>query len=85
MRDLNYQLKQLCHRNRDGSYTTQRDREHALTLIAEQLFALGFRRMNTTSLKSKHVEALSRHWLDQGLSPGTLRGIAARSLKAAGS
>lgn len=25
MRDLNYELKQVCHRNRDGSYATQRD------------------------------------------------------------
>ena len=26
MRDLNYQLKQLCRRNRDGSFATQADR-----------------------------------------------------------
>jgi len=25
MRDLNYELKQLCERNRDGAYTTQAD------------------------------------------------------------
>ncbi|MCG7880943.1 MAG: integrase, partial [Candidatus Thiodiazotropha endolucinida] len=31
MRDLNYQLKQICRRNRDGSFTTQRDRERLLT------------------------------------------------------
>ena len=73
MKDLNYQLKQLCHRNRDGSYTTQRDREYTLTLIADQLHALGFRQMSAISLKSKHVEALTRHWLDQGLSSGTLK------------
>jgi len=34
MRDLNYELKQLCHRNRDGSYATQRDRERVLDQIA---------------------------------------------------
>ena len=27
MHDLNHQLKQLCQRNRDGSYVTQADRE----------------------------------------------------------
>ena len=27
MQDLNFQLKQLCQRNRDGSFATQRDRE----------------------------------------------------------
>ena len=37
LRDLNYQLKQICRRNRDGSYTTQRDRERLLTQIADQL------------------------------------------------
>jgi len=26
MRDLNYQLKQRCHRNRDGSFATHGDR-----------------------------------------------------------
>ena len=35
MRDLNYQLKLLCQRNRDGSFGTQRDRERVLTLIAD--------------------------------------------------
>ena len=32
MRDLNYALKQLCRRNRDGSYATQRDRERVIRL-----------------------------------------------------
>ena len=62
MRDLNHQLKQLCRRNRDGSHATQRDRERMLSLIADQLHTLGFRGMSTRSLKSKHVEALIKHW-----------------------
>ena len=57
MRDLNYQLKQLCHRNRDGSYATQAKRMHHLMLIAKQQAALGFRGMNARSLIPKHVEA----------------------------
>lgn len=73
MRDLNYQLKQLCRRNRDGSYTTQRDRERNLALIADQLHARGFRRMIAHSLKAKHVEALTRFWLEEGLNPGTIK------------
>ena len=67
MRNLNYQLKQLCRRNRDGSYTTQRDREYHLTLIADQLHALGFHHMTVHSLKAKHVDALTRQWLARGL------------------
>jgi hypothetical protein len=62
VRELNYQLKQLCRRNRDGSYRTQADRERQLTLIANQLQALGYRKMNAQSLKPKHVEALVKHW-----------------------
>jgi len=45
MRDLNYELKQLCNRNRDGSYATQRDRARVLDQIANQLRELGFRQM----------------------------------------
>ena len=37
MRDLNHDFKNLCRRNRDGSFATQHDRESILTLIANQL------------------------------------------------
>ena len=40
MRDLNYQLKQLCARNRDGSYSTQANRQRILDLVARQLNAM---------------------------------------------
>ena len=30
MRNLNFELKLMCRRNRDGSYATQRDRERVL-------------------------------------------------------
>jgi site-specific recombinase XerD len=73
VRDLNYQLKQLCHRNRDGSYATQANRMHHLMLIANQLDALGFRGMSARSLKPKHVEALVKDWLAQELSVGTIK------------
>jgi hypothetical protein len=36
VRDLNYELKQLRHRNRDSSFATQRDRERVLDQIANQ-------------------------------------------------
>jgi len=71
LRDLNYQLKQLCRRNRDGSYATQHNRERLLSLIADQLHALGYRGMGAHSLKPKHVEALVRHWQRGAISVGT--------------
>ena len=73
MRDLNYDLKQLCRHNRDGSYATQADREHILDLIADQLHEMGFRHMHAQSLKPKHVEKLVERWLAEELSPGTIK------------
>jgi hypothetical protein len=73
MRDLNYSLKQLCRRNRGGSYATQADREHILDLVADQLYEMGFRHMDTGSLKPKHVEKLVERWLAENLSPGTIK------------
>jgi integrase len=73
VRDLNYQLKQLCRRNRDGSYATQAKRMHHLMLIANQLYDLGFRGMKANSLKPKHAEALVKDWLRQELATGTIK------------
>ena len=73
MRDLNYQLKQLCRRNRDGGYATQCNRERLLSLIADQLHALGFRNMSAQSLKPKHVEGLVNRWQTESLSIGTIK------------
>jgi hypothetical protein len=73
MRDLNYALKQLCSRNCDGSFATQRDRGRALDLIANQLQEMGFRHMAVQSLKPKHVDALVQRWQAEGLETGTLK------------
>ena len=73
MRDLNYQLKQLCHRNRDGSFATQADREQMLALFAKQLHEMGYRHMRADSLKPKHVEALVERWKGEEISTGTLK------------
>ena len=73
MRDLNYELKQLCQRNHDGSYATRHAREAILTQIANQLHELGFRDMKATSLKPKHVTGLVEHWKSQSLSAGTIK------------
>lgn len=73
MRDLNYQLKQMCRRNRDGGYGTQKRRMEVLMLIANQLHEAGFRHMSVHSLKPKHVEALVGKWLSEELSAGTIK------------
>jgi len=73
MRDLNYQLKQMCQRNRDGSYSTQANRARMLNQIANQLQEMGYRRMTTRSLKPKHVDALVKRWLSEGMTAGTVK------------
>ena len=73
MRDLNYELKQLCLRNRDGSYSTQYARERILTMIANQLHEMAFHHMQAASLKPKHVEALVERWKAESLSAGTIK------------
>ena len=71
MKNLNYQLKQLCRNHRDGSYGTQIGRSRILDLIANQLNGLGSRSMKARSLKPKHVIALTRLWSRQQISVGT--------------
>ncbi len=73
MRDLNHQLKQLCRHNREGSFGTQVQRERDLTLMANQLHRIGYRGMNSHSLKPKHVEALVGHWLEKDVAVGTIK------------
>lgn len=73
MKKLNYQLKMLCRRNRDGSHSTQANRERILTLIANQLDELGFSNLKAINLKQKHVHALVRRWRAEGISPGTMK------------
>jgi len=73
LQDLNYQLKQLSQRNRDGSFATRTARERLLSLIATQLNELGYRRLSADSLKPKHVEALIHRWQGEGKAVGTLK------------
>jgi len=73
MRALNYDLKQLCYRSRDGSFGTQADRLRILQLVADQLYEAGFRHLRAAGLKPKHVEALAQRWLAESLNAGTIK------------
>jgi len=73
LRHLNYQLKQLCLNNREGSYGTQAQRERVLTLIADQLHQLGYRHLHSHGLKPKHIEALVKRWLGEEIATGTIK------------
>lgn len=73
MKDLNYDLRQLCERNRDGSYATQGNRQRILSHCADLLHEMGFRKMHAASLKPKHVESLVERWKSDNLSPGSIK------------
>jgi site-specific recombinase XerC len=73
MRNLNHQLKQLCQRNRDGSFATQADRERILYLVANQLAEMGYHQMSPDSLRPKHVDALVSRWKDEAIGTGTIK------------
>lgn len=73
MLDLEYDLKTICRRNRDGSHMTQGQRQQRLRQTARDLDRLGYRNLRAQGLKSKHVEALVADWRQRGLSTGTVK------------
>jgi integrase len=73
MDDLIFGLRNLCERNRDGSYATRANRLSMLTQIANELRQMGYRHLRPTSLKGKHVSSLLGSWQAKSLSAGTMK------------
>jgi len=73
MRNLNYQLKQLCRKHEEGGFATRRDREYTLSLIADQLWEAGYKHLRVKELKGRHVNALVARWTAEELNPGTIK------------
>ena len=73
MRDLNYDLKNLCQRFPEGSYATRAQRQHILQLSANHLHELGYRKLRADGFKGRHVNALLQRWKEENLSPATLK------------
>ncbi|ECK2143013.1 integrase [Salmonella enterica subsp. enterica serovar Enteritidis] len=75
MNKLNYELKNLCKRNHDGAFVTQKNRHNGLQLIASQLETVGFhtRVMSVHDLKGRHVNRLVSLWKQQALSDATMK------------
>lgn len=73
MTPLQYDLKCLCDRNRDGSHATQAARRKILDQAARELRTLGFRDLRAPDLKPRHVERLLARWQAEQLSAGTLK------------
>ena len=57
MRQLNFDLKSLQARHRDGAFATRRDRAYTLAQAANLLHALGFRRLRAPELRRSWLTA----------------------------
>lgn len=73
MKDLTYSLKILLKHNKEGSYSTQANRESRLNTIMKQLPEMGSQLKNVRNLKPKHVRMLVERWQSEGLSSGTIK------------
>lgn len=73
MKQLVYELRQLCRFNRDGSYVTQANRQAILTQMGEQLVRLGYKDLHAHDIKGRHVNKLLALWQEQGLNDQTKR------------
>ena len=73
MRDLNWELKELCEENADGSFSTQDGRERTLTAFANLMAELGLTKLTLRGIKPKHIEAFVAHLQDKGLAVSTIK------------
>ncbi|EAA8668561.1 hypothetical protein NL99_27425 [Salmonella enterica] len=58
MNRLNYELKNLCRRNHDGSFSTRKARHNMLQLVANQLAEAGYpaHKMSAHDLKGVSLD-----------------------------
>lgn len=70
---LLYSLKNLLITDRQGSYTSQRDRHQLMLQFAHKLWELGYKIPTIYNLKSKHIVAIVDAWKSENISNGTLK------------
>jgi integrase len=63
----------MCARNKDGSFSTQSNRQKILFLMANQLYDMGYRHLKADALKEKHVIGLVEKWTEEGISTGVIK------------
>ncbi|ELR5846097.1 integrase domain-containing protein [Salmonella enterica] len=75
MNRLNYELKNLCRRNHDGSFSTRKARHNMLQLVANQLAEAGYpaHKMSAHDLKGRYVNRLVALWKKQDISDATMK------------
>jgi len=73
MRRLNFDLKKMGDNSREGSYATQSNRARILSLMANQLHEIGYKKMRAGDLKGRHINALLDRWKQEEISAGTMK------------
>lgn len=74
MKDLNYSIKLVCDRNRDGSFGTIDNRKRMLDQAATKLLNMGFRDIKSVAdLKPKHIHRLVASWKKDTVGTGTMK------------
>lgn len=73
MNTLFFQLRNICNHNRDGSESTKATRINNLELFSKQLKEMGYRHLQPSSLKQKHVQALVDRWQAENISVKTIK------------
>lgn len=71
--NLQFSIRQVLAKNRDGSYATRSDRLHILMRFAEDIIKLKFGLNHIQGLKTKHITAVIAYWQQQKLANATLK------------
>lgn len=73
MRNLNWEMKQLCERHLDGSFATRAGRTRTLSSFATFLHDQGHTKLTLRGIKPAHIEAFVAYCQGKGLATGTLK------------
>ncbi|HEY8101639.1 MAG TPA: phage integrase N-terminal domain-containing protein [Burkholderiaceae bacterium] len=73
MKNLNWELKQLCERHVDGAYATREARGRTLAAFANALADMGYTKLTLGGIKPKHIEAFIAQGQESELTSGTLK------------
>lgn len=75
MRNLAYQIRQVCEHSKSGAYSSRASRLRRCSIIARDLEACGFRNLDIKNLKPKHIEAAVACWKERQLAIGTIKNL----------
>ena len=70
---LAHDICTICHRNPEGTYKAQADRENALMLCAVQLFSHHIRCKRVVNLTAYDIDLLVTDWQNAQLNAATIR------------